>query len=123
MTAASSTDRRLYAYGTLSASYDGVETRLEGAGSVLDWEVDDARGLLSHLPPLDRSSVAGLARRLHGVGLTLRLLDRRGPFLELGDVRPSIVGRVVFGSSRVRPRRLRRWPRLAASYGRTMRAK
>ena len=119
--AASPAERRIYAYGELSAACDGVETLLVGSGSNLLWQVQDARGLLGHIPRLDRASVARMASALSDSGLTLHVRDRRGPLLELGAVRRSAIGRLVFGTARARPRRLGRWPALAVSYRRSKR--
>lgn len=109
----SSPEHPLSVSGELSATYDGVVTRLQAAGSSLRWHIGDASTVLPGIPVTGRDGIANAASRLADAGLTLEIRDERGRLLNAGAIRPSLVGRMLLGSPQVRLRRLWRWPSLA----------
>ncbi|MBT8202385.1 MAG: hypothetical protein HKN74_11420 [Acidimicrobiia bacterium] len=102
---------RLSVEGTLTAASGELVTHLEADGRSIRWRVPDLDGALTRLPPLERSDVSRASQALAGTGLVLEVSDGTGALLEMGDIRPSPIGWVAFGSSRVRLHRLHRWAR------------
>lgn len=95
--------------GEVVATSGDLVTRLEASGQSLAWHVDDLGAFRSATPVLGRGEVGRLADRLARFSLSLAISDSSGPVLEIGSVRGSIVGKLLFGTRRVRIRRPWTW--------------
>lgn len=97
--------------GSLTADLGAVRTTLEAAGNRLSWSVSDAGAAVDGLPRVTRRQVAAASRALSSLGLAIEMVDRSGTLIEIGDVRRSALGWVIFGTASIRPRRLSFWLR------------
>ena len=98
-------------------SVDGFSARLGGDGSRLVLRSDHSHHLWSSLTraslPDSVGNVSGIravgraARVMSDVGVHLDVQGPRGAVVSLGDGERSVIGRLVTGSSAVRPRSVR----------------